>query len=66
MNVKQNELNQELLKIEVKHSDDVIKIKKETEKEKEDLRLKAVALTQDQFKNQLDAFKTHKMRSLRY
>lgn len=65
LNVKQNELNQQLLKIEVKHSDDVIKIKKQTEKEKEDLRLKAVALTQDQFKNQLDAFKTQQDEELK-
>jgi hypothetical protein len=58
LNLKQNELNQSLLKIEVKHSDDVIKIKKQTEKEREDLRLKAIVLTQDQFQNDLDAFKT--------
>ena len=58
LNLKQNELNQGLLKIEVKHSDNVIKIKKQTEKEKNDLRLKAIVLTQDQFQNELDAFKT--------
>ena len=65
LNLKQNELNQKLLKVEVKHSDDVIKIKKQTEKEKEDLRLKAVELTTDQFQNDLNAFKTKQTEELK-